>query len=314
MKRLLFTISLLFAFEISSFGQPSSIVNRADTNIFLPYQNGVAPFSYKGKMGIIDSLGKVIIPRSFTRLSMLFNADEEFSYRFYYNKKKVGVLDTAFNIIISAGIYDDINVFVNGFFIVKKGRSYTFVNNKGIELGKWFKKVGYFGKIGLANVQDKNHWGYINPKGEMIINAKFDKAYTFCENGLARVKVNGKWGFINPEGLFVIPPIYDKLGCFSNELASAQKGTKCGYIDSLGQVIISFEYSSADAFDNFGMTCVRKNGRFGFINKQNEVVLPFQYFRAHSFGDNNQNTMVRLKRLHHSIWINRKGECVYWCD
>ena len=56
---------------------------------------------------------------------------------------------------------------------------------------------------GFARVQKDYKYGYINTKGEQIVECKFDDACDFSE-GFARVKKDGKWGYINTKGCFVI--------------------------------------------------------------------------------------------------------------
>ena len=65
-----------------------------------------------------------------------------------------------------------------------------------------FDYVGCFNE-GLARVKKDGKWGYINTKGEQIIECKFDDAYCFSE-GFAWVEKDGKWGYINTKGCSVI--------------------------------------------------------------------------------------------------------------
>ena len=67
----------------------------------------------------------------------------------------------------------------------------------------------------LAWVKIGDKYGYINPKGEIVINPQFDEAGSFSE-GLADVKIGGKEGYINPKGEIVIEPQFDSAGPFSN--------------------------------------------------------------------------------------------------
>ena len=48
-----------------------------------------------------------------------------------------------------------------------------------------------FGEEALAKVKIGDKWGYINKKGEFVINPQFDDARFFLE-GLARVKIGVK--------------------------------------------------------------------------------------------------------------------------
>ena len=65
-----------------------------------------------------------------------------------------------------------------------------------------FDGVGSFNE-GFARVKKDGKHGYINTKGEQIVECKFDDAYDFNE-GFARVKKDGKWGYINTKGCSVI--------------------------------------------------------------------------------------------------------------
>ena len=56
---------------------------------------------------------------------------------------------------------------------------------------------------GFAAVQKDGKWGYINTKGEQIVECKFDDAMGFNE-GFAAVQKDGKRGYINTKGCFVI--------------------------------------------------------------------------------------------------------------
>jgi len=64
--------------------------------------------------------------------------------------------------------------------------------------------IRYFSE-GLAGVQINNKWGFINKKGEIIVEPKYDKVFNF-ERGLALVKINGKLGTINKSGKFMPLP------------------------------------------------------------------------------------------------------------
>ncbi|MBL4648515.1 MAG: WG repeat-containing protein, partial [Aureispira sp.] len=45
-------------------------------------------------------------------------------------------------------------------------------------------------------------WGYIDKKGAVVIDFKYDKAAYF-KNGLAKIEEEGKAGYVNKKGLLV---------------------------------------------------------------------------------------------------------------
>ena len=52
------------------------------------------------------------------------------------------------------------------------------------------------------------NWGYVNPKGNYVINPQFKSAEMFIE-GLALVEDNeGNYGYIDTTGKYVIVPKY----------------------------------------------------------------------------------------------------------
>jgi hypothetical protein len=57
-------------------------------------------------------------------------------------------------------------------------------------------------------VDDK--YGYINTKGEVVINPQFEAACSFSD-GAAAVLKDGKWGYIDTSGNFIISPQFEPI-------------------------------------------------------------------------------------------------------
>jgi len=66
-------------------------------------------------------------------------------------------------------------------------------------------------KLFVNEIDDK--YGYVNAKGEQVIECKFDVAEDFNE-GLARVQKDDKWGYINTKGEQIIECKFDSVGGF----------------------------------------------------------------------------------------------------
>ncbi|MBQ7120421.1 MAG: WG repeat-containing protein [Oscillospiraceae bacterium] len=74
--------------------------------------------------------------------------------------------------------------------------------------GIWEKKEGV-ASVDIASYNGK--WGYINEKGEIVIDIQFLDAESFDENGLAKVQVEGiGTGYITADGKRIEPKIQQK--------------------------------------------------------------------------------------------------------
>ena len=108
-----------------------------------------------------------------------------------------------------------------------------------------FDGVGSFNE-GFASVKKDGKWGYINTKGEQIVECKFDYAHNFHE-GFARVKKDGKYGYINTKGYSVIfdkskneiMEVFDKvIDRSNNTFYLSRLGDKFGLLDENFSVVV----------------------------------------------------------------------------
>lgn len=82
-----------------------------------------------------------------------------------------------------------------GMYILTSNNGYEFYATDGTKIGDTYEDAYNFFD-GYAAVKKNNKWGYINTKGETIIDFIFDKA-TPVSNGGAWVTYNGKTGRLN---------------------------------------------------------------------------------------------------------------------
>ena len=126
---------------------------------------------------------------------------------------------------------------------------------------------------GLAAVKKDGKWGYINTKGEQIIECKFDfdMGNGFSE-GLAGVKKDGKWGFINTKGEQIIECELEWKGGFSEGLARVLKDGQWGYINTKGEWAIECKFGYAHDFKK-GLAEVMKDGQWIVINTKGNFIV-----------------------------------------
>lgn len=127
-------------------------------------------------------------------------------------------------------IYDEI-----GFAM--KDSTYYIVNRKGKIISEGFKNHGNFVN-GLCPIQKLDgSFYYINEKGEMAFNTRFDAAENFSE-GRAIVSIKKKLGIINDTGGWVRVPNFDTSSVYfkSGFVMAISKG-KYFYIDRNGKTL-----------------------------------------------------------------------------
>ncbi len=151
-----------------------------------------------------------------------------------------------------------------------------FMNPKGqVVIPAKFNEVRDFHE-GLAAFRQGYLWGYLTPSGEIAIPAAYLEAYPFSHH-LARVITDeGRTLFITPSGKSAFDLHCSEAGNFRNGLAKIRQNGKVGYIDTLGQVVIAPKYEEGFEF-NMGVTTVVSNKKFGLIDTSGRYLLKPKY-------------------------------------
>ena len=134
---------------------------------------------------------------------------------------------------------------------------------------------------------DEGRWGYINRKGEYVINLQFEDADFFSEDGLAKImSSDGKTGYINRKGEYVISATYKDGTRFSDGLAFVvSDGGFPTCIDKKGDtkfVLNAAKYVSA--FNEGLAIFVTENEKYGFVDKTGNLIINAQFERALPFN------------------------------
>ena len=129
----------------------------------------------------------------------------------------------------------------------------------------------FFGEYGLAEFEENDKYGFIDTKGNIMIDCIYDKVRRFSD-GFALVKKDGKYGFIDTKGNLAIDcSAYDNVCSFEEGLSSVVKNDKFGFIDTKGNLIIDCIYDFAFDFHN-GIAKVEKDGKMFTIDHNGNVV------------------------------------------
>jgi serine/threonine protein kinase len=160
---------------------------------------------------------------------------------------------------------------------------------------------------GLARVIFDGRVGYINSKGNFVIQPQFDGA-SYFSNGLALAWIYGKnRGYIDKTGHFVIPPQFARNAAhnFSEGLARLCIIRTCGYIDKTGHLVIERKFPNAQDFSN-GLAAVMTSHKWGYINKSGKFVIPAHFDEANHFSQE----LAAVKTNDKWGYINKSGKFV----
>jgi hypothetical protein len=188
------------------------------------------------------------------------------------------------------------------------------INSKGEEVipaGKYkltidFTTISNKPELLFPFEKDGKH-GYLNEKGEVIIEPKFDLALYFSEGRALIAKSEGydeydlpifKYGYIDTKGDIIIPCRFDQAYAFSDGLAEVVIKDSILFIDKNGKTELAFhsianseinvypEYYGYYYYDHGfkdGTAPLVVNNKVGFINKKGEFVIEPLYNGLGSF-------------------------------
>jgi predicted DNA-binding WGR domain protein len=132
--------------------------------------------------------------------------------------------------------------------------------------GEWKE---YGGEEFSSKVFIGGKWGFIDDKGDTILDFSYNRVGDFSE-GMARVKEGGEYVFQNVEYSWQDPYTFT--------------GGKWGFIDRNGKISIKPKYEDARSFSN-GLAAVKINGKWGYINKKGKLVIKSNFTSGNSFSE-----------------------------
>lgn len=191
--------------------------------------------------GFVDTKGVVFVPDQYEICSSFSDG-----LALIRQNGLLGYINTDYEIVIPP-IYEFAGDFGEGVAYAEYDGNRYMIDKDGnvIETVKYaFAPFSH----GLARFMEDDLYGYINKKGEVVIEPRFTWAKKFC-NGLAAVQVRmeagGKWGFINTQGELVIDAVYNEVEDFTKDYIRAYKYDNFKYyiLDKTGRIIYSGQYS-----------------------------------------------------------------------
>ncbi len=316
-------------------------IEKSEYNVYTeikPVNENLAVVETKSdKFGGIDKSGNLIID---TIYNSIYFFDEEQAIASILSsskpeKWKVGVIDTAGNVVIPIGQYYDIRTFGNRHFKVK------YSNDKGENLAALTDKAGkiilemnsenncstsdnlYCGLIklncygsrrvdSLGRIITSNFYqGFMNLKGETIINDNtFRRVSNFSFNR-AIIQDNARNQFIiKTNGERIEADSIDKIHShqFINGLAIASYQKRSGIIDTNGVYIIKPTFKGITGLYD-GYFAFFQDGFYGIKDLQGKTIVEpiMKSFDRNGFKDGLLKSVIDKR----TAYVNRRGEVVW---
>jgi hypothetical protein len=240
-----------------------------------------------GRWGYIDRAGRLAIPMTF-QLADEFHEGLAAAHR----GKLSGFIDHAGRFRFLAP-FDVSWGFSEGVVLVKSNLKMIYLDRAGHRLPTPPLDPNYAGHSfheGLAAVQIRDKWGFMDRRGRLVIPAEFIDAGDFSE-GLAAVElpidqsretpckvdetssytVAKKFGYIDRAGRLVIAPQWEYAGPFVAGLAAVSACYRASFIDRSGRTVLKTEFESASAFRG-PLAWVSVGATHGYIDRTGKVV------------------------------------------
>jgi len=192
----------------------------------------------KGKVGFIDSTGKVIVQPQL-----------EYAGDFSEGLAPVYFRDSQADEKNSTGFIND-----KGEFVIKPilGRAEKFSDGVAIIV---------FDFLGIPDSYPRGKYGAIDKTGKLIIEPNFKLIFPFKDGIAFAVTSDGKQCFIDKNGKIIFTPAVGLLNPISDGLGIIEIDNKYGYLNQNGDLVIKPQFTYAQAFSE-GLAAVSNEGKF----------------------------------------------------
>lgn len=214
------------------------------------FSNGLAAVRIENNWGFVDSKGDMVIEAKYALVTDF--ADNGLAFARLSDGSMAGYIDKtgAYKITLdkqNTYIGRPFNKFGIAIVIVS-GRPKLITETGALVTEDFFIEIQDFDDNGLA-IATKTHGvsGYINTNADFVIKGDYSGYMNFV-NGYARVKNDGKWGFINTKGELVVECKYYKVADFGADGYAIvmvkdddTNSYKYAIIDTTGAPVVDFK-------------------------------------------------------------------------
>lgn len=217
-------------------------LDNMDKNGNVWYEKNVLRVKKNGKYGLIDLLGKEILPVEYDEITVLDGTENSILTK---KADKIGLVNDTGSIIIECN-YKEIkklgDTYKDGYITIDEQGKYGVISaTKKQILDNKYDEISQVALKEYYQVKEDEKVKLINSKGETVIENGFDQIKSVTTNGIIFEK-NNLFGEMNTSGEMVLEAVYQDLKEANNGIYIAKQNDKYGIIDNVGNIQIPFEY------------------------------------------------------------------------
>ena len=264
------------------------------------------------RWGIINNKGEIIVKYKYDYdiRNPIRHYFEE-GYGAYSKNGKWGFLDNNFKEVLPF-IYDGAVNFSGDRGLVKKKGEWVFIDKNGNVIGnipiQVSNKYAPSFRKGLVYVIDVNEDSYIllNSSGEVLYKLDDIDGYDFDKKGNNRIRVSkdNKWGIIDTLGNIIVPFRYSSIKYLPNNQMLVSANRKYGLLDINSDykefIPTEYDWISQNTENSFS---VKLNDKYGIIDAENNIIVPIE----NDFIDEYSNGFLAFSHGDTRGWMDAYG-------
>ena len=217
-------------------------LDNMDKNSNVWYEESVLKVEKNGKFGLIDLLGKELLPVEYDEITVLNGIENSIIIK---KDNKIGLVNDTGSDIIECNYKEIKNLgdtYKDGYITVDENGKYGVISaTKRQILENKYEEIKQIALKEYYVVSEDGKTKLINSKGETIIEDGFDEIKSATTNGIIFTK-NNLYGERNTSGEITLEAQYQDLKEANDGIYIAKQNDKYGIIDNMGNIQIPYEY------------------------------------------------------------------------
>ena len=262
--------------KIGLIDRNGNILHCADLDSVKPFDNnGLSEITKNGKIGMINTYGKVVIEPIFCSYMGYITVENGFTELHdetvaYQNMQQQWGFYSLEGDLISEAQWDDTYGFVNDIAYVKKNGLWNMLDKNGkLILDDWWDSIE-IGRDGVATLWNSEKGISVNSQGQICETYKIDS--------------DGNWNQITYDFQSVNP--YEQIYDLKNQQCAYRINNLCGVMNSNREIVTEPVWNDISTFAPNDLLCVYKDGLLGWIDRNGNYVLELQWKTIYHVKDN----------------------------